>query len=112
MKEYQRLGTTLLALFVVLTIWGCAVGQPRSIPPDRPQPVSSFSVEFVPAGAERYTPTDLKEVRLFKMLLHFPGTPDLIRRDERPARPYVRIGELRFGENWYYDTNIMELVNT
>jgi|ERR1700690_176947 hypothetical protein len=115
MKESRRLRTTLLALFAVLTIWGCAVGQPRSIPPDRPQPVSSFSVEFIPAGTERYTPTDVKEVwplKTHKIILHYPGLPDLIRRDEKPARPYVEIGELRFGENWYYEGNIMELVNT
>lgn len=112
MKESRYHGATILTLFVVLTIGGCAVGRSRSIPPDRPQPVSSFSVEFLPTGAERYPPTDVKEVWRFKMILHWPGQPDLIPRDEKPARPYVKIGELRFGENWYYDSNIMELANT
>jgi hypothetical protein len=110
-KQYRSLGTTLLALFTAITIVGCAVGQLSSIPPDRPQPVSSFSVEFVPAGAERYPPTDVKEVRPFENVVHYPGTSDETRLFGSPTRPYIKIGELRFGEAWYSSSNIRELSN-
>jgi len=86
--------------------------QTTSIPPTRPQALSTFSVQFVPAGVDRYPPTDVQDVHSFKAVLHWPGSPDLIRRDEKPARPYKVVGELRFGENWYYESNIKELVNT
>jgi hypothetical protein len=112
MKGCRCLGATLLPLFVVLMIGGCAAGQLRPKPPDRPQPESSFRVEFVPAGAEQYPPTDVKEVWWFKIIHSWPGASDSIPRDETPVRPYVKTGELRFGENWYYNSNITELVNT
>ena len=99
-------------LFIALTILGCDVLEARSLPPDRPQPASSFTVEFVPAGAEHFPPTDVKEVQRFKNVLHWHGKPDLIRGDESPSRPYVIIGELKFKDNWYYSSNITELINT
>jgi len=99
-------------LRVALSASGPAVPQSRSIPPSTPLPSSAFSVEFVPAGAEQYPPTDVEEVKRFKNVLYWLGEADLIRGDEKPARPYIKIGELRFGEDWYYSSNIAELVNT
>ena len=100
MKEHKGVGATFLALFVVLTIGGCTVMQSRPNVPTRPQPLSSFSVEFVPAGAERYPPTDVTKVKSFKAVLNYPGLPDEIRGgNEKPTRPYVKVGELRFGKN-------------
>ena len=63
------------------------------------------------AGAERFPPTEVTEVRRFKNVLHWRGEPDQIRGDEAPTRPYVIIGELKFKENWYDSSNITELVN-
>ena len=71
-----------------------------------------FSVRFVPAGAERFPPTDVTEVPRFNKVLHWRGEPDLTRGDEVPSRPYVIIGELKFKENWYDSSNITELVDT
>ena len=101
-----------LPLLVVLSAGGCALSRQGSIPPSTPLPSSAFSVEFIPTGAERYPPTDVEEVKRFKNVLHWTGQPDSIRGDEKPARPYVQIGQLRFGENWYYSSNISELINT
>ncbi len=99
-------------LRVALSASGSAVSQSRSVPPSTPLPSSAFSVEFVPAGAEQYPPTDVEDVKRFKNVLYWLGEADLIRGDEKPARPYIKIGELRFGEDWYYSSNIAELVNT
>ena len=82
------------------------------LPPSRPQPLASFRVEFAPATAQRYPPTDVKEVRRFKIILHLPGRPERIREAETPSRPYVNVGELRFAENWYSDTTVTDLIKT
>jgi len=82
-------------------------------PPREPQPPSSFSVEFTALGSERYGPTDAKDIVRFRNVLHHPGEPDSVLSEVgKPTRPYVKIGELKFGLNWYYSSNIRELINT
>jgi hypothetical protein len=119
----RHFGPLLLALVALLLAGSCASG-PQSMlasstgaapppPPDNPLPASSFSVEFVPVGTEHYPPTDAKDVVRFKNVLHWPGQPDEVLGDVQPTtRPYVRVGELRFGQSWYYHSNIKELVDT
>jgi hypothetical protein len=105
----------VLSLAVLSLAVGCASATEAPalpLPPVSPRASSSFSAEFVPAGTERYSPTDTKDVVRFKNLLHWPGKPDLARGDAQPTRPYVRVGELRFGEGWYHSSNIQELVDT
>jgi hypothetical protein len=88
-------------------------GEAPPLPPDDPPPASSFSVEFVPAGTEHYPPTEAKDVARFKNILHWPGQPDEVMGEvQSTTRPYVRVGELRFGQAWYYHSNIKELVDT
>ncbi len=107
---------SLLLVLAVLPLGGACAGPsssaPSQLPPERPLPASSFEVEFVPAGPEVYPPTDTKDVVRFKNVLSWPGKPDLVRGDQQPTRPYVRVGELRFGEGWYYSSNIKDLVDT
>lgn len=111
----RRFALIVLAPVALLLGGACASGPlsgPNSLPPKNPLPASSFSVEFVPAGPEGYPPTDTKDVVRFKNVLHWPGEPDVVKGTAEPTRPYVRLGELRFGENWYYSSNIKELVDT
>jgi len=75
--------------------------------------LSSFSVEFVPTGSERYPSTETSEIVRFRNVLHYPGEPERVLSEiGKPTRPYVKIGELKFGLDWYYSSNIRELVNT
>lgn len=81
--------------------------------PDEPQPLSSFEVEFVPAGSERYPSTETSEVVRFRNVLQYPGEPESVLSEPgKPTRPYVEIGVLKFGLDWYYSSNIRELINT
>jgi len=80
-------------------------------PPREPKPSSSFNVEFLPASAERHPPTSTEDVKRYRNVVRYKGEPDSIRSDEKPTRPYVRVGELRFGLDWYYSSNIRELIN-
>lgn len=107
--------TNIRLVLAALALAACAGGpspSPIPLPPQAAAPASSFAVEFVPARSEPYPPTDAKNVVRFKNLLHWPGKPDLVRGDAQPTRPYVRVGELRFGESWYHASNIKEIVDT
>jgi len=82
-------------------------------PPREPQPLSSFKVEFTALGSQTFGPTETKEIVRFRNVLHPPGEPERVLSETgKPTRPYVEIGELKFGLNWYYSSNIQELINT
>jgi len=87
-------------------------GRPPPPFPSEPQPLSSFAVEFVPEGSERYSPTETRDIVRFRNVLQYPGEPErALSEVGSPTRPYVKIGELKFGLNWYYSSNIRELMN-
>src|SRR6266571_3169518 len=91
---------------------GMRAGPPPPYP-DQPRPLSSFGVEFVPAGSERYPSTETSDVVRFRNVLQYPGESERVLSETgKPTRPYVKIGEVKFGLNWYYSSNIRELINT
>ena len=108
-----------VAVVIILALLGataCAVVQspfPRSDPPfpppAKPLPITAFAVRFTPAGGQTYPPTTASEIELYKIVLNVGSRPPQVRRDQRPTRPYVTIGKLRFAENWYTDKNVEEL---
>ncbi len=106
------------AIFLLALVGGinaCTTLRAGSPPlfPDEPKPLSSFGVEFVPAGSEQYPPTETREVVRFKNVVQYPGEPERVLSETgKPTRPYVKVGELKFGLNWYYSSNIRELINT
>ena len=76
---------------------------PALVPaPERPQPISSFAVEFAPARAETYPPTDITEVKRYKTVAHWPGEPDWVSDAEEPTRPYAVVGTLDFPIAWHF----------
>jgi len=102
------LARTGLIVLVTVVIQACVTA---SLPPVHPQPITSFDVKFVPVNNERYSPTNVTDVKRYKNILRSPGLKDLIRGDENPIRPYKIIGKMYLGENWYYSKNIKELID-
>jgi hypothetical protein len=89
---------------------------PRSDPlregaplPSKPLPISAFAVRFTPAVSETYPPTKEVETRPYRVVLYLGSTPPQVRRDTKPSRPYITVGTLSFGENWYTGKNLDEL---
>jgi hypothetical protein len=66
-------------------------------------------VRFTAAGSQTYPPTKEVETRAYRVVLHLGDTPPQVRRDTKPTRPYITIGTLSFGENWYTGTNLRQL---
>jgi hypothetical protein len=89
------------ALLPAATI-ACATGPSFPPPPERPQPLSSFAVEFTPASAQRYPSTDITEVKRYKTIARWPGEPDWVSETEEPTRPYEVVGKLHFPIAWHY----------
>jgi hypothetical protein len=83
---------------------------PGSVPPDAPEPVSDFEVEFVPSTSEPFPSTELREVPRYRVVHHWPGSAGKVKKDSSPDRPYVVVGELLFEERWYHDAVIDELL--
>jgi len=76
---------------------------PAPVPaPERPQPISSFAVEFAPARAAKYPPTDITEVKRYKTVAHWPEEPDWVSDAEEPTRPYAVVGTLHFPIAWHF----------
>ncbi len=76
---------------------------PAPVPaPERPQPISSFAVEFAPARAEKYPPTDITEVKRYQTVAHWPEEPDWVSDFEEPTRPYAVVGTLHFPIAWHF----------
>ena len=115
MKNKADLNMVLVTIFTLLGITGCAIQSrfPRSDPPSlpsKPLPVTAFTVRFVPAGNQTYTPTKATDIKLYRIVLHTASRPEgTTRRDEKPSRPYITVGKLYFGENWYTGKNLDEL---
>lgn len=114
-----------ISLVVLALLVGCAsVGDPIEMlrrerarregpppPPTEPLPITAFAVRFTPVGGETYPPTtSAAETRAYKVVLHLGSQPPQVRREEKPTRPYVTIGTLRFGENWYTGRNLDDLI--
>jgi len=78
-------------------------------PPSKPLPIGAFAVKFIPAGSQTYSPTDATRIKTYKVVLYLFDDPPKVRRDEKPTRPYVVIGKLQFGKNWYTSENLTEL---
>jgi len=103
-----------LGILVLLGLTACA---PQSTfsrsdpppPPSKPLPISAFAVKFTPAGSLTYPPTDATGIKTYKVVLYLFDDPPKVRRDEKPTRPYVVIGKLQFGKNWYTSENLTEL---
>ena len=99
-KHYGQQANVEL-LRVALSASGPA--SPAPIPaPEQPQPISSFAVDFAPARAEKYPPTDINKVKRYKTVAHLPGEPDWISEAEVPTRPYAVVGTLHFPVAWHF----------
>jgi hypothetical protein len=115
MKKKQAFNVVLVTIFTLLGITGCSIQSrfPRSDPPSlppKPLPVTAFAVRFVPAGNQTYPPTKATDIKLYRIVLHTASRPEgTTRRDEKPSRPYITVGKLYFGENWYTGKNLDEL---
>jgi hypothetical protein len=112
----HRLGLTVAALSVLalLGVAACTARSPfaRSAPPpppSEPLPMSAFAVRFTPAEGQACSPTEASGIKAYRIVLHLFDRPPQVQRDERPSRPYVMIGRLQFGENWYTNKNLTEL---
>lgn len=113
-NRLELIAPIALSFFLIASLNGCSgnlsVGSAPPYPHE-PPPLSFYSVEFVPADTKRYPATRAKDVKRYRNVVHYSGKSE-IRTDEKPTRPYVRVGELRFGLNWYYSSNIKELIDT
>ena len=113
-KAYRNIVfVTVLALLVV-TACSAQSRFPRSqppVPPSKPLPAAAFTVKFVSAGNQTYPPTKETERRAYRVVWHIGSGQEEFRRNETPTRPYMIIGRLYFGENWYTDKNLEELRN-
>jgi hypothetical protein len=104
-----------LGILVLLGLTACAPqstfsrSDPPPPPPSKPLPISAFAVKFTPAGSLTYPPTDATGIKTYKVVLYLFDDPPKVRRDEKPTRPYVMIGKLHFGKNWYTSQNLAEL---
>ena len=100
-----------LGIFVFLGLTACAPQFSRSDPPpppSKPLPISAFAVKFTPAGSQTYSPTGATGIKTYKVVLYLFDDPPKVRRDETPTRPYVMVGKLQFGKNWYTSQNLTE----
>lgn len=118
MNSLKLLSAVALSFFVIANLYGCSgnlsVGSAPPYPHE-PPPLSFYSVEFVPADTKRYPPTHTKDVKRYRNVSHYSKNSEVLSEvltDEKTTRPYVRVGELRFGLNWYYSSNIKELIDT
>ena len=106
-----------VTVVVLLVVTACSTQSrfprlhPPPLPPSMPLPATAFTVRFVPAENQTYIPTKATESRAYKVVWHIGSGPKEIRRSEEPTKPYVVIGKLYFGENWYTDKNLEELRN-
>ena len=102
-----------LSILVLLGLTACAPQSTFSSdpppPPSKPLPISAFAVKFTPAGSLTYPPTDATGIKTYKVVLYLFDDPPKVRREEKPTRPYVVIGKLHFGKNWYTSENLTEL---
>jgi hypothetical protein len=91
-----------VCLVLAFSALACATEATLAPPPDRPQPMSTFDVEFTPSGSEKYAPTGVTEVKRYKTVAHWPGKPDWVSDVEEPSRPYLPVGRLHFPMAWHW----------
>jgi hypothetical protein len=119
MHVIKHITVTLIVIIAGVMV-GCAgnmvmavakgVSASGPLPPNAPRSIDSFNVKFVPSTDIKYPPTITRPVIRYKNILHWPGAEDLVRGNEGPKRTYVVIGQLYFGEDWYFEQNIDDLV--
>ena len=105
-----NLKTAVVSILVLIGVTACAAQLPFPPPPSQPLPITAFAVKFTPAGGQTHSPTTTSRIERYKIVLNLGSSPPEVRRDQKPTRPYVTIGKLWFGENWYTDKNLDELL--
>lgn len=65
-------------------------------------------ITFERTTEQRFDPTKVDKLEFYKIVGHFKGHEENVRKNESPLRPYTVIGILRFPRRWYYANTINE----